>query len=757
MNKIIRLLSVTLFCSVFQNLSSQSLTEGRDKFSIERTGLQTLISSRNLQLTVNIVKPSTFPESSDPGKWKVINETPESRKLAGVAGELQTTTYETNIGLMICEAWTPDSKDLIAFRQTFTNKTKKQVRLNTIFPLYIEGKDPFSFGEIKNWRILEQFRRKNDLPVTEMPVASKSVICDPFFIINNNNGNGNNLFIGFQTFSLHLADISISFDRDLRLNNISANCDFEGTEVPPDGSRTSQWVVISAGDDTNQLIDDYTGRLREYYGVKEPARDAPSVYCTWYYHADNYNEEIFGRDIAQFRKEHIPFDVFLIDECWDVNDWGDFEANESFPGGMKRVAAQINSAGYNAGIWTAPFLVDGESDLAKEHPGWLLKNCRGVRCTFNMNNRDHFILDLTYPGVSDYLEEQFRKISGDWGYKYFKFDFMRSVFLDTDQQFYDRSATSLEAYRRGLEAIRRGTGSDAYISVCGGHYGASFGIANTQRSGSDVKSRWDETELPKYRQNILRTWMGALWHVDPDAMMVRKQTIAEPADKRGLTTGFFTDDEAFTNALNQFIGGNLITFTEDFAKIDEERKMLYKYVIPSVNSPSRPVDLFNLKCPEIMVTKITPGCEKLKDWNMLSIINWSDEDKTYSIPLDDMIISNLQGESFLVFDFQEQIILGWFKKGETITVEKLGGHHSKLLKIIEWDGKSAMFVGTDLNFSCGGVEIADIEYNNGSFSGEIETGWYVPVKLSFVIPSEEGYKLNQVTMEPGQKRFITAF
>lgn len=155
------------------------------------------------------------------------------------------------------------------------------------------------------------------------------------------------------------------------------------------------------------------------------------------------------------------------------------------------------------------------------------------------------------------------------------------------------------------QSIRRGTGNDAYISVCGGHFGGSFGIANAQRSGSDVLSIWSEWALYKYRQNILRTWMSDLWHVDPDAMMVRRNSKNNaPFDKWGdydLILGLFTDDEAFTNAINQFVGGNLITFTEKFSSLDEDRKMLYKHVIPSPNASSRPIDLFNPLIPEIMV------------------------------------------------------------------------------------------------------------------------------------------------------------
>jgi len=743
-------------CCTLPDSSSQGLPSTLP-FKVNRNGLETNISTDGLNLTLHFLKPNTIPVSSDPGNWDRISETSVSKSLGGKSGFLYTVTSHSNIGQIDCQTWVSEGNDLVAFRQVFTNKSKKSVKLNNLYPMFIDGKEQFSFGTISDWRILEQFRHKNDLPKSEVPVAGKTITCDPFFIINDNKGTGKNLFIGYQTFSLHLAGISVSFDNNLQLNSISSDCDFEGIELPVNGTRTSQWVIISLGPDASSLINDYTERVREFYNMEKPGNNAPSVYCTWYYHADNYNEEIFKGDIAQFKKEHLPFDVFLIDECWDMNDWGDFESNSSFPDGMKWAAGQINSAGYIAGIWTAPFLIDQGSALAGNHPEWLLKNSKGQLCTFNMNNTDHNIIDPTYPGVCEYLEEQFRKISQDWGYKYFKFDFMRSMFLDVDQQFYDKRATSLEAYRLGLEAIRRGTGNEAYISVCGGHYGASYGIANTQRSGSDVKSQWAGIELPKYRQNILRTWMTGLWHVDPDAMMVRRQEKPNPDDKRNISTGTFTDDEAFTNAINQFIGGNLITFTEDFAKIDEDRKMLYKHVIPSVNSASVPLDLYNTQCPELMLTRISPVCKELGEWNMLSVVNWSDDTKDYQVTLDKKIIGNLKGDSFLVYDFQTMKIIAQLSNSEVLTIPGVKGHKSILLKIVPWDGRSPMFLGTDLNFSCGGVEVADVNYSNDYISGLLETDWFVPVKLTFVIPSADGYEVKQIVTTPGQKKFYLRF
>jgi len=749
---------------------SQEAEKPETSFKVEKRGTDRVVSSEDLLLTATLRKPATLPQTDDPSKWMLENETQIDKFLFGLNGKLDLTVYSTNTGELSFENWISDNGELVAFRQSIVNKTRKTIQLFSLYPLYISKDESFKYGNIADWRILKQFRHKNDLPFVTSPgtaintsisdveavgtTARGMANCDPFFIINNNRGEGQNLLIGYQTCYLHLADISISIDANLKLNEIAAKCDFEGVDVPRNGVRTSQWVIISSADDPDKLISDYTRRMRDFHNVKAPGKNAPSVYCTWYYHADNYNEEILKGDIAHFKKEHLPFDVFLIDECWDVDMWGDFEANKSFPDGMKWAAQQISSAGYIPGIWTAPFLADHESNLVKDHPEWLLKNSKGKLCTFFMNERDHLILDLTYPGVCEYLEEQFRKISFDWGFRYFKFDFMRAMFVDSDQQFFDKSSTSLEAYRKGLEAIRRGAGDDAYISVCGGHYGASLGIADSQRSGSDVKSYWNEKELPKYRQNILRTWMDDLWHVDPDAMMVRRQPKAIPEDKRNLTVGLFTDNEAFTNTLNQFIGGNLITFTEDFAAIDQERKMLYKHIIPSVNSASRPIDLFNLNVPELMITHITPRCGKLDSWNMLSVVNWTNDNKEYRIAIDPRVTGNLDGDQFLVFDFQDQDIIARLTNGETLRLEDVSGHQSKLLKIVAWDGESPMFLGTDLNFACGGLEISDISYENGRITGVLDTPWYVPVTLTFWVPSKKEFEIRQIIVSPGQRKFF---
>lgn len=733
-------------------------SQGPPEFRIRYPSHTVRVTGENLDLMVPFQSPSLIKDSNDRGDW-VLEETFDgSMVLGGRGGLVRNDMFRSREGQVVRQTWISERQDLVAFRHIYTNTSRKDVKLKKLVPFQLDG-DQKLFSTPEHYRILTQKTLKNGHPEVVNPSETGSLESDPFMIIHDPTlEEENNLFIGAQSYYHHLFEITMQFSGSPGhrvLSSVSAECDFEGVVVPPAGSRTSQWIVLAQDRDAYRLITDYAERVRKFHQVREPATRPYSAYCTWYYHADKYNEELFRGDIAHFKSEHMPFDVFLIDECWSMNQWGDFVANENFPSGMGWVAGEIRSAGYIPGIWTPPFLIDEGTDLAGNHAEWLLKDSKGDMCTFFMNQQDHYILDCTHPGVLDYLEDAYRKLSREWGFKYFKFDFTRAIFVDSDQQFYDKNATSLEAYRMGLEAIRRGVGGDAYISVCGGHYGSSIGIADSQRSGSDVKSIWKEGEIPKYRQNLLRTWMSEFWHVDPDAMMIRRQEIPLPTDERDLTLGLFTDEEAFTNALNQFVGGGLVSFTEDFATIDDDRKALYRHVIPSVNSPSEPIDLFNPEIPEVMLTHISPVCRDLDDWKILSFMNWSNGKRDYEIVLDGKMLQGLGGDQFLVYHFKKREVVGWYRRGDLLQVQGVDPHHSHLYKIMPWDGTRMAFVGTDLHFSSGGVEVAEIVHEDDRVRGLLDTDWEYPVRIVYVIPdtSEKGFSQKSAALVPGQRRF----
>jgi hypothetical protein len=718
------------------------------------------VSAQDLYLESQWMEPYLNLPPLTPSFWKHTHRSQKIKVLVGMVGEQIADTFHSQGVYLIREIWISNTKNLLAIRQRLINKTGKNLYLKSLFPMKCESpaglllaRDP----DVTHWEVLLQHRLKNGRPQTIQPPGEGYYEIDQFAIFHHQKiATTPLLFVGYLSQTGHNARILLEFQNRhsiVQLTQFTAECEFDSCLVPPGGEKTSQWIYIELGDDPNDLISDYADRVGIYHGVSRPLPNAPSVFCSWYFHGYYYNEEYFHRDLEALKKDYMPFDVFLIDECWSLNKWGDFEAINSWPSGMKDAADRIRALGYTPGIWSCPYLVDFESNLAQNFPEWLLKDVTGKRVTFKMNNIDHWVLDPTFPGVTEFLEETYRKLANDWGYQYFKFDFMRAVFLPAEQRFFDSTSTRLEAYRRGLEAIRRGTGPDAYLAVCGGHYGGSLGIANSQRSGSDVVSIWREREIPKFRQNILRTWMSRLWHVDPDAMMVRKRT--EKFHDSELSLGLLTDSEAQTIALNQYVAGGLITFSEYLPELGEERKKLYRHIIPSINSSSIPLDIFDPLCPSQMLTVINPLCSGLNHWITVSVINWTDQKKEFSLALNDQITKFISAKNFLVFEFFEQKVMGIYNTGELINLGTVSPHSSRLLKISPWDSTKGNLAGTNLHFSGGGVEISDWLASQKEVQGEIRTAWKYPVTITAVFPSfsEKGFVVNSITIQSGQKKF----
>ncbi len=719
------------------------------------------ISNDNLSLSSIFRAPDLSLGSNEKANWKFKETIKNPMTFAGEEGTLRTDIFTSNNGKLERKTWISGQNNLVAFQHVYSNLSNTDVKLNALYPLSLSGKQNL-FGKYNKYRVLLQTTHTGDRVVFSK--GGEVIKGDPFLIITDSLENSN-LFIGSQSYYLHLFELNLEFiDKGdgQQIKTLESKCNFEGVIVPPDFSRESQWIVMSQGRDPYKLITDFTERTNKLHGTKKPDKAPPSVYCEFYYYGLGYNENYFKNDIATFKADRMPFDVFQIDACWQQNYGHDFETNESiFPSGMKWVADQIESLGYIPGIWTAPFIVSKNwsnpaTDLKKIHPEWLLKNNKGEFITWLDY---YYILDTTYPGVTEYLEKSYRKLARDWGYKYFKLDFMRTIFfLNSGQQFYDKTSTSLEAYRKGLEAIKRGVGEESQILICGGHFGASLELADFQRIGGDTNSKWTEEEVFNYRLNILRTWMTDYWHNDPDAMGIRRQGISL-AGTNNKSLGLFTDDEAKTNTLNQFMGGSMVCFAEDFADIDQDRKALYRHVIPSINSPSKPIDLFDPICPNLMLTKVKPVCKDLPEWAMLSLVNWSENPKSYEIILDEKILNSIEGNKFVVSEFFSQKVLGVFDKNQSIIIENQKPHQSQLFRIMPWDGKEPVLAGTDLHFSGGGVEITNWKVENGEITGTLDTQWDYPVKITVLLSetSETGFRTETINLAPGQKDFTWKF
>ena len=274
---------------------------------------------------------------------------------------------------------------------------------------------------------------------------------------------------------------------------------------------------------------------------------------TWYNHYLDIDEPIIRRDLealpandnlvnALFLSKGRPV-VFQIDDGWEkrVGDWAPHAGK--FPAGMAGLARDIEARGLIPGLWLAPFLAMPDSDLAKNHPDWLLRDASGAPVVAGWNpgwGGEVHCLDLSQPAVEDYLFSLFDAIVNEWGFRYLKLDFLYAGMI---RGALARGGAAWEHYERVLRRItsiaadRRGK-PVAWLA-CGAPIETTAPLMPLMRIGADTRETWDWPILrlvghqgrPSAKVNLGHTLArslldGTLLLNDPDVVFCRDRRIA---------------------------------------------------------------------------------------------------------------------------------------------------------------------------------------------------------------------------------------
>ncbi|SPE36068.1 Putative alpha-1,6-galactosidase (fragment) [Candidatus Sulfopaludibacter sp. SbA3] len=173
-------------------------------------------------------------------------------------------------------------------------------------------------------------------------------------------------------------------------------------------------------------------------------------------------------------------------------------------------------------LWLAPFIAERQSRIFARQPSWFIRDHTNAplpadRVTFGgWKQPPWYALDGTHPEVQTYLEELVHQLRREWGCTYFKLDanFWGAMH---GGRFHDPKATRVEAYRRGMEAIRRG-GGDAFLLGCNHPMWPSLGLIHGSRSSMDIEAKWDRLRSTSI-ENLRRLWQnGRIWWNDPDTV-----------------------------------------------------------------------------------------------------------------------------------------------------------------------------------------------------------------------------------------------
>ncbi|MBY8879005.1 alpha-galactosidase [Actinacidiphila acidipaludis] len=130
------------------------------------------------------------------------------------------------------------------------------------------------------------------------------------------------------------------------------------------------------------------------------------------------------------RAAQVGVERFVLDDGWfsgrrsDRAGLGDWSVDPTvWPDGLTPLADHVRALGMEFGLWVEPEMVNLDSDLAREHPDWVLGPAAGP----GPSARHQHVLDLANPDAWTYLLQCLDGLVGTYGIAYLKWDHNREL------------------------------------------------------------------------------------------------------------------------------------------------------------------------------------------------------------------------------------------------------------------------------------------------------------------------------------------
>jgi len=429
----------------------------------------------------------------------------------------------------------------------------------------------------------------------------------------------------------------------------------EKKPIKPGESILFEKIIEIKNESWQDILFAYGEEIANEHKIKPKESLQLNGWSTWDYYGRVYNTKDVINNIDQIAADGLKVNIIQIDGGWWTSRGDYLSVRKDLQGGMKAIADYAKSKGYRAGIHLDGFRGDKTSNLYKQHPDWFLKDQDGETICQVIDKKDTYMqyiyFDYSNPAVCAYIKDVLRTIRTEWGFSYFKIDFMRYGLLETilvehgkekkgikkvtAVKAFNENLTSMERTRLALKSMREGIG-DGFFLACSSVFGPTIGIVDGIRTGGDISPTF-EHYTSRCLQNGGNFYLN---HVvaqnDADYLVVRNKDDEEPSrawgeDKFGGNT---TYDEAKMWSDYVALYGGIKINSDNLLTLRSERKKLIKNAF-SLKTATRflPLDLWSHAKNKNDAFNVMLG--ENNDGVYLSLFNWEEKDKQ-------MVIGGLQ-------------------------------------------------------------------------------------------------------------------
>ena len=507
----------------------------------------------------------------------------------------------------------------------------------------------------------------------------------------------------------------------------------EGAEVGTDT------FAIGYFDDCRLGLEAYAETAARVAKVQLPPQIAG--YTTWYPDRFGYSDRsrypegcgagdeestrAFADEVQRLNLGAYGFTFFQIDDQWQsgkatigpARNFTVVNPNGPYPHGFRPVTDYLAARGIRTGLWWMPFggisqdpwwadktnlFVRAAADVKKDKDpnavalrqtaGAPYETCWGGTC-----------LDMTVPAARQYVAEQTRRMTYEWGMSYIKYDGMWTGYAADlagstswkndhfdNAVFADPTVPNVAAYRLGMRTMREAAKPGTFILGCNIAQNArsivaSFGLADAMRIGGDngpidmFPDRYDKG--PKAASNLY-FFNGRMWYNDPDPVYVRNVV---PLG-RARTFASFTA-----------LAGALYNFSDWLPDLAPARvEILKRTLAPHGVKTARPIDYFEESLPKAWIV----GDGEVR---VLGIYNWNTNAAFHvDYPCD---YAGLDGaKTYVAFDFWGDRFCLPFKERLQLEVP---ADDCRVLAVREFDGTKPVLVSTSRHVASPLMDVSD--------------------------------------------------
>ncbi|WP_211357208.1 alpha-galactosidase [Nocardioides rubriscoriae] len=177
-------------------------------------------------------------------------------------------------------------------------------------------------------------------------------------------------------------------------------------------------------------LDGVSTRLHGWVRRTRPlTRPRPVLVNTW--EATYFDHDLAGLTALADAAAAVGAERFVLDDGWfrgrrdDRAGLGDWTVDRDvWPQGLHPLIEHVHRAGLDFGLWVEPEMVNVDSDLVREHPGWVL---RGRPSALPDEWRHQQVLDLRHPGAYAHVRDALVALLDEYPIAFLKWDHNRDL------------------------------------------------------------------------------------------------------------------------------------------------------------------------------------------------------------------------------------------------------------------------------------------------------------------------------------------